>query len=98
MSNKGKYALAALAGAAVGGIAVALSTRALPNLKEGMIAHCKSMIAGMKAGGCEGGETCQPQDGCNQPQDGCRQMMAENEQAPEKQACDSKGESCHGSD
>ncbi len=91
MSNKGKYALAALAGAAVGGIAVALSTRALPNLKEGMIAHCKSMMAGTKAGGCEGGEICQ-------------QMVAENEQAPQQAACQSQeedcpseGVSCHGS-
>lgn len=64
MSNKSKYALAALAGAAVGAIAVALSTRALPNLKEGMIAHCKSMMAGMKEDGCEGSEMCQSQNGC----------------------------------
>ncbi len=91
MSNKGKYALAALAGAAVGGITVALSARALPNLKEGMIARCKSMMAGMKADGCEGSEMCQPQDGC-------KQMVAENEQAPEKQDCNAQGESCHGSD
>lgn len=62
MSNQGKYALAALAGAAVGGIAVALSTRLLPNLKEGMIAHCQSMMTEMKAGGYDGSEMCQPQD------------------------------------
>src|SRR5512142_3123594 len=91
MSNKGKYVLAALAGAAVGGSVVALSTRALPNLMSGMMAKCEQMMAGMKAG--KGGDACD----CD-ASDVCKQMMAEKGQTPRKAACQSEGGSCHGSD
>ncbi len=89
MSNKGKYVLAAVAGAAVGGSVVALSTRALPNLMSGMMARCKEMMAGMSERNC-GEQDCGAGDMCKQ--------TTEKEQVPEQAACHSKGGSCHGSD
>ncbi len=85
MSNKSKYVLAALAGAAVGGSVVALSTRALPNLMSVMEGKCKQMMAGMKATGCAA-------------QDNCKPVTAATEQAPQPESCHSQGGSCHGSD
>ncbi len=84
MSNKGKYVLAALAGAAVGGSVVALSTRALPNLMSGMVAKCEKMMAGMGKPGCGAEVTCKP--------------VAGTEQAPKEESCHSQGGPCHGSD
>jgi hypothetical protein len=84
MSNKGKHVLAALAGAAVGGSIVALSTRALPNLMSGMMAKCKRMMAGMSERDWGAGDMCK--------------QITEKEQAPEQAACHSEGASCHGSD
>ena len=95
MSNKSKYVLTALAGAAVGGSVVALSTRALPNLKSGMMSKCKQMMAGMKEG--KGGAA-----GDCSASDMCKQRMVEKGQASKEassqSACDSQGGSCHGSD
>ncbi len=85
MSNKGKYVLAAFAGAAVGGSVVALSTRALPNLMSGMESKCKQMMAGMKATSCGAEDNCKP-------------VVAGTEQAPQQESCHSQGGSCHGSD
>ncbi len=85
MSNKGKYVLTALAGAAVGGSVVALSTRALPNLMSGMMAQCEQRMAGMRKTGC-GAE------------DKCERVVAGTEQAPTPKSCHSQGGSCHGSD
>ncbi len=84
MSNKGKYVLAALAGAAVGGSVIALSTRALPNLMSGMMAKCKRMMARMSEQDCGAGDLCK--------------QTTEKEQAPGQAACHSQGGSCHGSD
>jgi hypothetical protein len=73
-SSKGKYILAALAGAAVGGSIVALSTRALPNLMSGMMAKCKEVMAGMgETGPCTG--------------EMCKRVMAESTCDSEGAAC-----------
>ena len=83
-SSKGKYALAALAGAAAGGVIVALSTRAVPKMMSEMEGKCKQMMADMKE--CNGGTG-----------EKCQRMMAGMGQDPEPQACPSQGASCHGS-
>ncbi len=85
MSNKGKYVLAALAGAAVGGSVVALSTRALPNRMSGMMAKCEKMMAGMEKPDCGAEDSCTP-------------VAAGTEQASQAESCHSQGGSCHGSD
>lgn len=85
MSNKGKYVLAALAGAAVGGSVVALSTRALPKMMSEMEGKCKQMMAGMKATGCGAEDNCKPE-------------VAGTEPAPRQESCHSQGGSYHGSD
>ncbi len=58
-SSKGKYVLAALAGAAAGGAIVALSTRAVPKMMSGMMAKCEAMMAGMAKANGEAGSMCQ---------------------------------------
>ncbi len=70
-SSKGKYILAALVGAAAGGLIVALSTRAGPKMMSGMM---HKMMAEMKECGGEAG-------------DGCERMMAGMGQAPEHATC-----------
>jgi hypothetical protein len=85
ISSKRKYILAALAGAAVGGSIVALSTRAVPNLMSGMMAKCKEMMAGMgETGPCTG--------------EMCKRVTAESEQAAPQATCHSEGAACHGGD
>ncbi len=84
-SNKGKYVLAALAGAAVGGSVVALSTRAVPKMISEMEGKCKQMMAGMKAAGCGAEDNGKP-------------VAAGTEPAPQQESCHAQGGSCHGSD
>ncbi len=78
-SSKGKYVLAALAGAAASGLIVALSARAIPKLISGMMAHCERMMAGMAKADGEAGNMCQ-------------RMMAGMGQASEHATC---GSSCN---
>lgn len=84
-SNKGKYVLAGLVGAAAGGAIVALSTRAIPKLVSEMEAKCKQMMAGMGETGCDAGAMC-------------KQISEEKVQAVRQAACHSEGAPCHGSD
>ena len=91
MSNKGKYVLAALAGAAIGGSAVALSTRVLPNLMSRMMAHCEQMMAGMKGGSARAACECDASHLC-------QQMAVEKEQSSTKTVGQSEEGACHGSD
>ncbi len=84
-SDKGKYVLAALLGAAAGGAIVALSTRAVPKMLSEMEDKCKQMMAGMGETGCRAGNMCQAKS-------------AEKVQAPQQADCHSEGGSCHGSD
>jgi len=52
------YVLAALFGAAVGGLLVAAATRAIPNMMTGMMrAMMRNMMAQMKEGGGDPGDT-----------------------------------------
>ncbi len=75
-SSRGKYLLAALLGVAAGGVIVALSTRCVPNMMSGMMAHCKRMMAGMAEADGDAGEMCQD-------------MIASKGQAPEHATCGS---------
>ncbi len=56
--NKGKYVLAALAGAAAGGATVALATRTVPKMMSGMMAKCEKMMAGMATAKSGAGNMC----------------------------------------
>ena len=63
-SSKGKYILAALVGAAAGGLVGALSTHAIPKMMSEMENKCKQMMAGMTD--CKGNV-----------KDACREKMTE---------------------
>ncbi len=48
-----------VAGAAAGGLIVALSTQAIPNIILGMMAHCEQMMAGIAKADGEAANMCQ---------------------------------------
>ncbi len=83
-SDKGKYVLAALVGAAAGGAIVALSTRAVPKMMLEMESKCKQMMARRGETGCGVGDTC-------------KQRSAGKVQERQPAASHSEGASCHGS-
>ncbi len=60
-SGRAKYLPVALLGLAAGGLIVALTTRAAPKIKSGIMAKCEQMMASL----CEAPEqaACHPEGG-----------------------------------
>ncbi len=75
-SGRGKYALAALLGAVVGGSIVALTTHAVPKALSGVCEKMHQMMTEGKGPGCEAEDLCQ-------------RLTAGKEQTREQAACES---------
>ncbi len=73
-SRRGRYALAALLGAAAGGGTVALAPRVVPKMMSAMCAKMHTMMAAMNGSDCQMSDTC-------------RRTMGRMEQGPQPAAC-----------